>query len=137
LGSNIGRSLMSGETVEDYFRRLNLDETRRKFLENIKEGKQEENGIDEHYLNGISKEYSPIASDWYSIYMKRFAVHHRQRRLVLTIRKRTVYIDSELDKAIAQAAIEEKTPYSVCAEKAFRSYLKTRNEKEKEIRNYI
>jgi hypothetical protein len=25
---------MSGETLEDYFRRLNLDETRRKILEN-------------------------------------------------------------------------------------------------------
>ena len=31
---------MSGETLEDYFRLLNLDETRRKYLENIKEGKQ-------------------------------------------------------------------------------------------------
>ena len=71
---------MSGETVEDYFRRLNLGETRRKFLENIKEGKQEENGIDEHYLNGISKEYSPIASDWYSIYMKRFVNHRYTNR---------------------------------------------------------
>jgi hypothetical protein len=66
---------MSGETVEDYFRRLNIDDSRRKFLENIKQGKQ--NGIDEHYLNANGKEYSPIASDWYSIYMKRFTVHHR------------------------------------------------------------
>jgi hypothetical protein len=32
--------LMSGETFEDYFRSLNLDETRRKYLEDIKEGKQ-------------------------------------------------------------------------------------------------
>jgi hypothetical protein len=53
---------MSGETVEDYFKRLNLDETRRKFLGNIKQGKHEENGIDKHYLkNGNIKEYSPIA----------------------------------------------------------------------------
>jgi hypothetical protein len=32
--------MMSGETVEDYFRHLNLDDSRRKYLENIKEGKQ-------------------------------------------------------------------------------------------------
>ncbi len=37
---------------------------------------------------------------------------------------------SELDKAIAHAAIEEETRYSVCAEEAFRLYLKTRREKE-------
>jgi hypothetical protein len=76
---------MSGETVEDYFRRLNHD-SRRKFLENIKQGKQ--NGIDEYYLNANGKEYSPNifvpASDWYSIYMKRFTVHHRQRRAPVT-----------------------------------------------------
>jgi hypothetical protein len=71
---------MSGETLEDYFRRLNLDETRRKILKNIKQGKREENGIDEHYLYVNRKEYSPIARDWYSIYMKRFTAHHRQRR---------------------------------------------------------
>lgn len=52
--------------------------------------------------------------------------------LVLTIRKRTIYIDSEVDKAIAHAAIEEEIRYSVCAEDAFRLYLKTRKEKEKE-----
>jgi hypothetical protein len=123
--------LISGEALEDYFRRLNLDDTRRKFLENIKQGKHEENGIEEHYLNGNRKEYSPIAPDWYSIYMKRFAVRHRER-VVSTIRKRTIYIDSELDKAIADAAIEEETRYSVCAEEAFRSYLKMRKGKERE-----
>jgi hypothetical protein len=42
---------MSGETLEDYFRHLNLDETRRNFLESIKEGKQEENGIEEYKNN--------------------------------------------------------------------------------------
>jgi hypothetical protein len=31
---------MSGETLEDYFKHLKLDETRRKYLENIKEGKR-------------------------------------------------------------------------------------------------
>jgi hypothetical protein len=129
--------LISGETLEDYFRRLKLGKTRRKFLENIKEGKHEQNLIDEHYLNGNRKEYSPIAPDWYSIYMRRFAVHHRQRRMVLAIRKRTIYIDSELDNAIVQAAIEEEIPYSACAEEAFRSYLKMRKGKEKkEKRNY-
>jgi len=75
---------MSGETLEDYFRRLNLDETRRKFLENIKQGKHEENGIEECFMNGDRKEYPPIAPDWYSIYMERFMVHHRQRRASVT-----------------------------------------------------
>jgi ribosomal protein S19E (S16A) len=79
--------MISGETLEDYFRRLNLDEIRRKFLENIKQGKHEENEIHEYYLkNGNRKEYSPIARDWYSIYMKRFVVHHhliRRRLLVI------------------------------------------------------
>jgi hypothetical protein len=50
----------------------------------------------------------------------------------LAIRKRTIYIDSEVDKAIAHAAIEDETRYSVCAEEGFRSYPKTRKEKEKE-----
>jgi hypothetical protein len=127
-----GRPLISGETLEDYFKRLNLDDTRRKFLENIKQGKHEENAIDEHDLYVNRKEYSPITRDWYSIYMKRFAIRHRQRRVVSVIRKRTIYIDSELDKAIADAAIEKETRYSVCAEEALRSYLKTRKEKEKE-----
>jgi hypothetical protein len=76
---------MSGETLEDYFRRLNLDETRRKFLENIRQGKHGENGIEEYYLNVNRKEYSPIVPDWYSIYMKRFTVRHRQRRGPATI----------------------------------------------------
>ena len=71
---------MSGETLEDYFRRLDLDETRRKILEDIKQGKREDNGIDEHYLYVNRKEYSPIVPDWYSIYMKRFTVRHHQRR---------------------------------------------------------
>ncbi len=68
--------VMSGETLEDYFRRLNLDETRRKILENIKQGKREENRIDERYLYVNRKEYSPIGRDWYSIYMRRFTAHH-------------------------------------------------------------
>ena len=77
---------MSGETLEDYFRRLNLDETRRKILENMKQGKREEIGIDEHYLYVNRKEYSPIVNrDRYSIYMKRFTAHHRQRRAPVTI----------------------------------------------------
>src|SRR5215469_16212044 len=65
--------MMSGETLEDYFRHLDLDETRRKFLESIKEGKQEENGLeDNNNKNGNRKEYSQTESDWYSIYLKRF-----------------------------------------------------------------
>jgi hypothetical protein len=71
---------MSGETLEDYFRRLDLDETRRKILEDIKQGNRVDNGIDEHYLYVNRKEYSPIVPDWYSIYMKRFTAHNRQRR---------------------------------------------------------
>jgi hypothetical protein len=54
---------MSGETLEDYCRHLDLDETRRKFLENIKEGKYEGNAIDKHYLNGNRKECSMIGRD--------------------------------------------------------------------------
>jgi len=42
---------MSGETLENYFRRLSLDETQRKYLENIKEGKQVDREIDEHFKN--------------------------------------------------------------------------------------
>jgi hypothetical protein len=56
-----------------------------------------------------------------------YATRHKE---ALAIRKRTIYIDSELDKAIAHAAIEEETRYSVCAEETFR--LKTRKEKENE-----
>jgi predicted DNA-binding ArsR family transcriptional regulator len=41
---------MSGETLEDYFKHSNLDETRRKCLENIKEGKQEDREIEEQYF---------------------------------------------------------------------------------------
>ena len=44
--------LMSGETLEDYFRDLNLDETRRKYLEDIKEGKQVDMMIQEQFKNG-------------------------------------------------------------------------------------
>jgi hypothetical protein len=81
--------MMSGETLEDYFRHLNLDETRRKFLESIKEGKQEENGIEEYKnntKNGIRKEYSQTESDWYSIYTRRFLVHHHPYRSVTSYR---------------------------------------------------
>jgi primase-polymerase (primpol)-like protein len=59
--------MMSGESLEDYFRRLNLDEGRREFPESINEGKYEENEIEEHYLKDENrKEYSPSAPDWYS-----------------------------------------------------------------------
>lgn len=62
---------MSGESLEDYFRSFNLDESRRKFLESINEGKYEENKIEERYLkNGNRREYSPFEPDWYSTYMK-------------------------------------------------------------------
>ena len=81
--------MMSGETLEDYFRHLDLDETRRNFLESIKEEKQEVNGNEDyknHNKNGNRKEYSQIESDWYSTYMKRFLVHHHTYRPLTSYR---------------------------------------------------
>jgi hypothetical protein len=68
--------LMSGQTLEDYFRSLNLDETRRKYLENIKEGKQVDIAIQEqHFKNGNVQQHSLIVEGMYSRYMKRFLIH--------------------------------------------------------------
>jgi hypothetical protein len=64
--------LMSGETLEDYFRGLNLDETKRKYLEDIKEGRQVDMVIQEHFKNGNVQQHS---QDRYSTYMKRFLIH--------------------------------------------------------------
>ncbi len=73
---------MSGETLDDYFRHLNLDETRRKYLENIKEGKQVDKEIEEqHFKNGNGEQHSLIAEHRYSMYMKRFAIHRHPNRL--------------------------------------------------------
>ena len=70
---------MSGETLEDYFRRLNLDETRRKYLENIKEGKQVDVAIQEqHFKNGNEETLSSIAEHRYLMYMKRFMIRRHQ-----------------------------------------------------------
>ena len=56
--------MISGQSLEDYFRRPNLDKSRRKFLESINEGKYQENKIEERYLkNGNRKEYSPFEPD--------------------------------------------------------------------------
>ncbi|MGC1928584.1 MAG: hypothetical protein WA667_06385 [Candidatus Nitrosopolaris sp.] len=64
---------MSGETLEDYLKHCNLDVTRRKYLENIKEGKQKDNEIEAQYFNnGNRAQYSLIVPDRYFIYMKRF-----------------------------------------------------------------
>jgi len=52
---------MSGETLEDYFRHLNLDDGRRKYLENIKEGKHVDKELEEHFKNGNREQHSPIA----------------------------------------------------------------------------
>jgi hypothetical protein len=49
------------------------------------------------------------------------------------VKKRTLYIDHEIDKAIAHQAIEEEIGYSRIAEKAFQLYLKT-VKKEKEAK---
>ncbi len=67
--------LKSGETLEDYFRSLNLDETRRKYLEDIREGKQVDMTIQEHLKNGNVQQHSLIAEGMYSRYMKRFMIH--------------------------------------------------------------
>ena len=39
------------------------------------------------------------------------------------IRKRTIYIDSDLDKEFAKAAIDAEMTFSKFAEEVFRSYL--------------
>jgi hypothetical protein len=76
--------LMSGETVEDYCRRLNLDETRRQYLENIKEGKQVDREIEELFKNGNREQHSVIAEHRYSIYMKRFVIHRYRNPAPIT-----------------------------------------------------
>jgi hypothetical protein len=76
---------MLGETVEDYFRHHNLDETRRKYLENIKEGKQVDKEIEEQlFKNGNGQQHSLIAQDRDSMYMKRFVIRHHQYRAQLS-----------------------------------------------------
>jgi hypothetical protein len=77
--------LMSGETLEDYFRSLNLDETRRKYLEDIKGGKEVDLAIQEqHFKNGNVQQHSLIAEGMYSRYMKRFVIHrHPNPRTIL------------------------------------------------------
>ncbi len=65
--------MMSGQTLQEYLKYYNLDETRRRYLENIKEGKQQDKVIEEQYLkNGNRETYPLIIPDWYSIYTKRF-----------------------------------------------------------------
>jgi len=55
---------MSGETLEDYLQHYNLNETRRKYLENIKEGKQLDKEIEQQYFeNGNGEQYSLIVPD--------------------------------------------------------------------------
>jgi hypothetical protein len=45
------------------------------------------------------------------------------------IRKRTIYIDSDLDKEFAKAAIDAEVAYSKLAGDVFRSYLQTLKKK--------
>ena len=74
---------MSGETLEDYLRHYNLNDTRRKYLENIKEGKQLDKEMEQQYLeNGNGEQYSLIVPYRYYIYMKRFdqSKHNRHIR---------------------------------------------------------
>jgi hypothetical protein len=67
---------MSGQTLEEYFRSLNLDVTRRKYLEHIKEGKQADMAIQEqHFKNGNVLQHSLLAEGMYSRYMRRFLIN--------------------------------------------------------------
>jgi hypothetical protein len=43
--------------------------------------------------------------------------------MLVGVRKRTIYIDSDLDKEFAHAAIDLETTYSRMAEDALRSHL--------------
>lgn len=75
-----GIDIMSAETLEDYLKHHNLNETRRRYLENIKEGKQLDKEIEQQYFkNGNREQYSLIVPDRYSIYMKRFDQHKHNR----------------------------------------------------------
>ena len=67
---------MSGETLKDYFRRLNLDDTRRKYLEGIKDGKQVDKEHQEQYFK-TAEQHSLVAEERYSTYMKRFRYTNR------------------------------------------------------------
>jgi hypothetical protein len=62
---------MSGQTLEEYLKHYNLDETRRKYLLNIKEGKQQDKDLEQYFKNGDREQYS-VVSDRYSIYTKKF-----------------------------------------------------------------
>jgi len=58
---------------------------RRKYLENLKEGKQVDKEMEEQYFkNGIGEQHSLIAEDKYSMYMKRFVIHRDPNRAPLT-----------------------------------------------------
>lgn len=60
---------MSGQTLEEYLKHYNLDETRRKYLQHIKDGKQQDKDLEEQYsLNGDREQYSLVVQDQYSIY---------------------------------------------------------------------
>ena len=60
---------MSGETLEDYLKHYNLNDNRRKYLENIKEGKQLDKEMEQQYLeNGNGEQYSLIVPYRYYIY---------------------------------------------------------------------
>jgi len=75
---------MSGETLEDYFINLNLDENRRKFLESMKEGKQQDKELEERYFkNGNREDFTPVISAKYSIYIKRVYRSNRTGSIVL------------------------------------------------------
>jgi len=55
--------------------------TYRKYLEDIKEGKQVDREIKEQLLkNGNRGQHSVIAEHRYSIYTKRFVIHHYTNR---------------------------------------------------------
>jgi hypothetical protein len=49
--------------------------------------------------------------------------------MLMGVRKRTIYIDPDLDKEFAHAAIDLETTYSRMAEDALRSHLRSLSSK--------
>ena len=80
---------MSGETLDDYLKHYNLNDTRRKFLENIKDGKKLDKEMEQRYFkNGNGEQYSLIVPERYSIYMKRFVIRHPNRSSLISYTSR-------------------------------------------------
>jgi hypothetical protein len=60
---------MSGETLEHYFRHLNLDDRGRKYLENMKEGTLVDKETEEqHFKNGIGATFADCRRQIFYVY---------------------------------------------------------------------